>query len=182
MVRPFLFHEPFGKFLEFDSRGFSVRLDFIEKWGALGEKGELRAQRRFFERFARERVERLSMEHAMSFDYFVCFAQKQLNLVRYRFNFSNLFELMKESISVQVSQSCAFYEFFSSKKIIYFRFSNKYSLNLWLTVVLCLRFLVFMKYSGPQVSRKITFKVGANHSEFWLFLKVGANHSDKMWF
>jgi len=62
---------------QFYCRGQLFRLDFIEKCGALDAKGVLRAQRRFFERNAREIIERLSMEHAKSFDYFVCFAPEQ---------------------------------------------------------------------------------------------------------
>jgi len=48
---------------QFYCRGQLFRLDFIEKCGTLNAKGVLRAQRRFFERNAREVIERLSMEH-----------------------------------------------------------------------------------------------------------------------
>ena len=60
------------------------------RWGALGEKGELRAQRSFFERIARERWQRVSVEHANSLEYFVCFASKCGNLLVLFFFFSIL--------------------------------------------------------------------------------------------
>ena len=142
------------------TRSSSLRGDFFLDFALR------RAQCHFFVTFLFPK-EKCRKTHLWTLRKFVCFWKSGRNL--------------RKIFGIWLSRLCT-RKSLSTISCVYFRFSNKYSLNLWLTVVLCLRFLVFMKYSGPQVSRKITFKVGANHSEFWLLLKVGANHSDKMCF
>ena len=98
------------KFLEFFCRGQFFRFDFIEKWGAVVAKDVLRAQRRFFERKAREIIERLSMEHAKSFDCFVCFAPKEFMRLQELFDLPNFFDQLHSSIAFYLRKT-----FWSSK-------------------------------------------------------------------
>ena len=132
-----------------------------------------------FESNARERIKRLSMEHAKSFESFVCFAPKRLKWWRWMFISMFRWVLLEKSIFINYW----FIKWTSTRSltILIHQIELKSAQNKCLCLYLCLVLFIFSKIKVKLLVKNIVqsrVEFVGKHAFLELLFYVGSNSSD----
>ena len=140
----------------------------------------------FFERNARERIKRLSMEHAKSFESFVCFAPKRLKWRRWMvdsiiFLFISIFRWVLLEKSIFINYWFIKWTSTRSWTILIHQIELKFAQNKCLCLYLCLVLFIFSKIKVKLLVKNIVqsrVEFVGKYAFLELLFDVGANSSD----